>query len=398
MVFQRASFPAPTRCTIEERDDDATFTEGRGQARARGRRTRRTDEAAMSMAEALIVKIVAVILVMFIVGLVVWRRMRPKSPEANKDSEPPARKLTRSGEIESQRRRAQLEAQVELTPEQKAERTERKFRKALVAEAPDLAPSPLLRKMADSAAEAWIELKDVRRAADIYRDARLHERAVQLYLNDLQDPGAAARVVLSRRDFLKAGELFKQAGDTRGQCVCWLEWGKTAPDPLEREAAMREIGAELFGRLIAKIAEARPATTENVPLLQRLAGALDEQAQPHDVLAICQRLHQASPDADNSERIARLERHIAGESETDRFSSEFDGAVLALPALEAVPDSIPPGPIDLPRVDKPSRPIPAAKDDTGKTALAVVELEKRAARRENTVAEEQVARSRLDQR
>jgi hypothetical protein len=357
----------------------------------------------MSMAEALILKIVAVILTMFVVGLVVWRRMRPKPPdEANKDSEPPARKLTRSGEIESQRRRgtrtAELEAQVELTPEQKAERTERKFRKALVAEAPDLAPSPLLRKMADTAAEAWIELKNVRRAADIYRDARLHERAIQLYLNDLKDPGEAARVVLSRGEFLKAGELFKQAGDTRGQCVCWLEWGKTVPDPLEREAAMREIGTELFGRLLAKIAEARPASPENVPLFQRLAGALDEQSQPHDVLSICQRLQQASPDVDNSERIARLERHIAGESETDRFSDEFDGAVLALPALEAVPDSIPPGPIDLPRVDKPSRPIPAAKDDTGKTALAVVELEKRAARRENTVAEEQVARSRLDQR
>jgi hypothetical protein len=205
-------------------------------------------------------------------------------------------------------------------------------------------------------------------------------------------------VVLSRGDFLKAGALFKQAGDIRGQCVSWLEWGKTVPDPLEREAAMREIGPELFGRLIAKIAESRPATTENVPFLWRLAGALDELTQPHDVLAICQRIHQASPDADSAERIARLERQIAGESESDRYSDEFDGAVLALPALEAVPESIPPGPINLPRVDKPSRPIPVAKDDTGKTALAVVELEKRAARRENAVAEEKVARSRSDQR
>jgi hypothetical protein len=356
----------------------------------------------MSMAEALIVKIVAVILVLFIVGLVVWLRKRPKR-EASAESDRPARRVpTRSGEMEAQRRRGartgELEAAQDLTPEQRAERTERKFRKALVAELPDLAPSPLLRKLADGAADAWLELKNVRRAADIYRDARLHERAVQLYLNELQDPGEAARVVMSRGDFLKAGALFKQAGDTRGQCVCWLEWGKSAPDPLAREAEMREIGPELFGRLLAKIAETRPATTENVLLFQRLAGALDEFQMPHDVLAICQRLHQASPDADNSERIAHLERHIAGESETDRYSDEFDGAVLALPALTAVPESMPPGPINLPRVNSPSRPFPAANDDTGKTALAEVKLEKKAARRANDVAEEQVARSRSDQR
>jgi hypothetical protein len=175
-------------------------------------------------------------------------------------------------------------------------------------------------------------------------------------------------------------------------------WGKSAPDPLEHEAAMREIGDVLFGRLVAKIAEARPATPENVPVLRRLAGAIDDFAMPFDALAVCKRLHEVAPDADIAERIDRLERHIAGETEADRHSDEFDGALLALPPAAPVPDSIPPGPLDLPRIDRPSRPIAAQKDETGKTALAEVKLQKVAARRDNTVAEEQVARSRLDQR
>jgi hypothetical protein len=345
----------------------------------------------MSMAEALTLKIVAVILTLFVVGLIVWRRMRPRPPESEpkaKDTQP-IRRPTRSGE---------MPAAQDLTPEQRAERTERKFRKALVAEAPDLAPSPLLRKLAEAAAESWLDLKEQRRAADIYRDARMHERAIHFYLEVLKLPSEAARVVLSRGEHLKAGALFKQAGDIRGQCVCWLEWGKSAPDPLEHEAAMRELGAALFGRLLAKIAEARPATPENAPLLRRMAGAIDEFAMPFDALALCKRLYEAAPDPDVSERIARLERHIAGETEAERLSDEFDGALLALPPAGPVPDSIPPGPLDLPRVDRPSRPIPVQKDETGKTALAVVELEKREARRANAVAEEQVARSRLDQR
>lgn len=360
----------------------------------------------MSDVLLLTLKIVGVIVVLFVASMVVVRRVYGKADddtdEGNAKPSEPAR-----ASLRARRDSTGLELPDGGDPRERAELLEKKFRKALSAEGGDLAPGALVKKLATTAAEAWLQVDEVRRAADIYRDARINDQALKYYVEVLGDFEEGARVASRKGDHARAAMLYTQVGDKRSACVSWLEWGRRAADPLRHEKIMRGVGDDLFAGILAKIVEMRPATPENVPLFRRIIEVIDEQASPADALTVYRRLVEAAPHAEDVRaQIARLEARLSEGLTRGSERDELDAVVL--PTLDASAeeptedfDALP---LELPRIEprRPtkSRPIAVGEraDGTGKTALAVVALEKRVARREGNAVEEQVARSRVDER
>ena len=302
------------------------------------------------------------------------------------------------------------------TPTEQAENSERKFRKALAAETGDLAPSALLRTLAESAAQAWTALEQTRRVAEIYRDARLHDKALKLYVNTLKDYPTAALVASRKGDHALAAKLHTYVGDKDKALASWVEWGRTAANPLLHVKEMRAFGEEQFANVLVSIIETRPATEKEAEVLYRLGGALDGGGFPSAALRVFDRLIEVAPSYKDVPALrAELEQRVAAEahapSELDADGGgQFEALTLPTAGASARTDSDPPfALLELPHIDdgsEPAEPEPtaAAAPDASqteplvKTALASLALVSAKRRVPKGAVEEQAARSVHDDR
>jgi tetratricopeptide (TPR) repeat protein len=386
----------------------------------------------MDMAHVLMWRIIAVIAALFTVGLLIWRQMgggKPSEDDADEDSDEEGQRNsavhTRSrstgplprAEDKSSPRGQRLSpdpaagAAPPPSPSELAEQAERKFRKALAGEASDLAPSALLRTFAETAAQAWLALGDIRRVAEVYRDARIFDKALKLYVNTLKDYPEAAIVASRKGDHARAAQLYTYLGDKDKALASWLEWGRTAVNPLQYGKEMRAFGEEQFANVLVRIIETRPASEKDAELLYRLAGALDEGGFPQAALRVFARLAEVVPNyKDVAACRAQLEQRVADEA---RNSSPLDadgGGLFDPLALPSAPfQSEPPQELlELPCIeDEPEQPAAeeaaAAPDDSQteplvKSALASLALVKASRRARKDVVEEHVSRPRHDNR
>ncbi len=389
----------------------------------------------MDMAHVLMWRIIAVIAALFTVGLLIWRQMgggKAADDDAEEGEEPEEQQARTSAVHARKRSTGPLPTADEKsaavrnprltpdpatgpitppTPAELAEQSERKFRKALAGETSDLAPSALLRTLAEAAAQAWLALEDTRRAAEVYRDARIYDKALKLYVNTLKDYPEAAIVASRKGDHARAAQLHTYLGDKEKALASWLEWGRTAVNPLQYAKEMRAFGEEYFANVLVRIIETRPASEKDAELLYRLAGALDEGGFPQAALRVYVRLAEVVPHyKDVAACRAQLEERVAAEARsTSPLDAEAGGLFdpLALPTASF--DSEPPQELlELPRIDdEPEVPVaeePAPPPDDSQTealvksALAAVALVKAARRARKDVVEEQVSRPRHDNR
>jgi tetratricopeptide (TPR) repeat protein len=364
-----------------------------------------------------------------VAGFVVWRKLREGSASADASpadgkGEPPPSAPAKSASGHTGRLSPDPAANAAAstpaappTPLELAEQAERKFRKALAAEAGDLAPSALLRTLAEKAAHAFSELEDTRRAAEIYRDARIHDKALKLYVNTLKDYPEAAQVASRKGDHALSAKLYTYVGDKEKALTSWVEWGRKAANPLQHAKEMRALGEEHFANVLVSIIETRPATNKDAELLYRLGGALDAGGFPSAALRVFARLVQVVPNyKDVAELRVELEQRVEAEARAQRMpeaesGSQFEAVTLPTVSGPVAHDSDPPfALLELPHIDDNNEaealaaeasadaPDASQTESLVKTALATLALVTTAKRVRKGVVEEQVARTSHDDR
>ncbi len=131
-----------------------------------------------------------------------------------------------------------------------------------------------LQRLARVAGEALLAEGDIRRAADVYRDAELDDEAIHLYVNVLGEPGQAA-VILSRAgNHQRAAELYELAGEAERAAQAWVVVADASKRPSDYYARVEQLApAVAVGWLEHQAASRRP-DHDSAPLYYHLARAL----------------------------------------------------------------------------------------------------------------------------
>lgn len=163
-----------------------------------------------------------------------------------------------------------------VTPAERARKLEDELRAALARGATDPAGKAKVEALGNQCAEAWLALGDVKRAAEVCKDAGLVDQAVNLYVNLLGDFGSAAALLGGRGDHKRAAELYAQAGLKERALDAWISWSKGAEDPLAHLGQVRELGDDALDTMAEAITKLRPLERDQkaLDLHYRLAVAL----------------------------------------------------------------------------------------------------------------------------
>lgn len=145
-----------------------------------------------------------------------------------------------------------------------------------------------LQQAAVSAAESALASGELRRAADIYRDAGLFEEAVHLLVNVLGQPGDAAPLLAARGHRDRAAELYELAGQKTKAAETWAEVARASAKPeqyINRIAALDpSLAVQTLSRIIGKASPNRDTAELHYGYGEALE-AVGERAKALEVFA-----------------------------------------------------------------------------------------------------------------
>ncbi len=210
----------------------------------------------------------------------------------------------------------------------------------------DPAAEAEVQELAREAADNLLASGDMRRAAEVYRDAGLEEEAIHLYVNVLGAPGEAAPLLAARGNHERAAELYEMAGKKERAASEWVEVAKDAERPdsyidriealsqdvafnfLKLQTQLRELttaNAELHYRL-AKLSEARGDPGYAIEIYTNLAGAVAEYKDVGARIRTLRSAADASPAAVSPSAETKIKNADAQESQGTLPSATDDDA------------------------------------------------------------------------
>lgn len=193
-----------------------------------------------------------------------------------------------------------------------------------------------LQSMAHAAANALLAEGDIRRAADVFRDADLDDEAIHLYVNVLGEPGLAAPLLARRGNHERAAELYELAGETQRAATTWVEVARLAQRPeifLDRiERLSRDVATAFLDQEVRR----RPLDTSNAELFYRFAQGLAKRGDSQPAIDMYRRLREvvgAYKDIDS-----QIELLVSGKHPMDaRAQPQTTAASAAATATAAFP-------------------------------------------------------------
>ncbi len=195
----------------------------------------------------------------------------------------------RADELEGLALAAEDPARVEAADGERISRArelEREFRDAKATDKGKSERVGALQERARAAAEALLKDGEIRRAAEVYRDAGLDDEAIHLLVNVLGSPGEAAPLLAARGNHERAAELYELAGQKERAAASWVEvaHGSKRPDSfIDRiESLSRRVALEFMERET----QVRPLSAGTVELHYRYAGALERMGEVEGALQI----------------------------------------------------------------------------------------------------------------
>lgn len=174
---------------------------------------------------------------------------------------------------------------------QSSEHPERRFRKVLAEARDDVEGKTKLQEAGAEAAEELLRQGDIRRAAEVYKEAGLIDEAVHLYVNVLGAPGEAAPLVAARGNHERAAELFELAGKLERAAALWVDIARVSSQPegyIDRIESLSEDAVRAF---LEELTRARPLADKSVELHYRLARVLERQGEAARALTIYEQVH-----------------------------------------------------------------------------------------------------------
>ncbi len=200
-----------------------------------------------------------------------------------------------------------------LTPADRARRAESKFLKTRDRAANgDPQASSVLEELGREAAEAMLSAGETRRAAELCEEAGLLDQAINLYVNLLGEPGAAAPLLSKRGDHKRAAELYEAAGKKERAFASWMEWSKKASDPLLHLSEVERLGDDTAYRLLDAVVQQRPLKPNNIDLHYRVVRAYEQRDRVAAAVPILEQIVGLSPQFEDAEqKLAHMRTVLA---------------------------------------------------------------------------------------
>jgi eukaryotic-like serine/threonine-protein kinase len=181
-------------------------------------------------------------------------------------------------------------------PVRRGQQMEADFRRQQALSSGSEADRAKLQSLARVTADALLGDGDMRRAADVLRDAELHDEAIHLYVNVLGEPGLAAPILAHKGNHERAAELYEMAGQNERAATTWVQ--------IARQAAKPEIFLDRIERLSRDVAstflEQHTGTIhidkQSAELFYRYASLLAKKGDSQRALGVYQKIKGAVAD------------------------------------------------------------------------------------------------------
>ena len=190
-------------------------------------------------------------------------RLRGGSDESEEDRQPseaPRRAFTDEDES----------LEVDLVPSLKpAADAETAFRQKMsgASEAPE--EDPEVQELAAEAADKLLAAGEIRRAAEVFRDAGLLDEAVHLFVNVLGAPGEAAPLLAARGNHERAAELYEMAGLLERAAAAWVEIARESDRPDSYVDRIEALSEDVAFNFLSMETSVRPLTEDTAELHYR---------------------------------------------------------------------------------------------------------------------------------
>jgi tetratricopeptide (TPR) repeat protein len=209
------------------------------------------------------------------------------------------------------------------------EEVEARFRAARTAATEDAAGRARLQQAGADAAESLLRSGNIRRAAEVYRDAGLYEEAVHLYVNVLGAPGEAAPLLAAQGKHERAAELYELAGQVERAAAVWADVARASTHPEMYVDRIERLAAGVAFQLLEDVAVARPLSPQTAEIHYRLAQAVERRGDRRRAMDLYVALQgKVGPYKDVERQIAAL--RSAGPS-----VAPAPGAAAGAPARDA---------------------------------------------------------------
>ncbi|MGE0867817.1 MAG: serine/threonine-protein kinase [Kofleriaceae bacterium] len=162
--------------------------------------------------------------------------------------------------------------------------------------------------LARAAADALIADGEVRRAADIFRDAMFDDEAIHLYVNVLGEPAVAAPILAGKGAHERAAELYELAGQTERAAFAWVDVARAAPRPEIFLDRIERLSPDILATFLDHETRTRSVDASNAELFYRLASLVAKAGDSGRAL----------------ELLRQLKASIGAYKEVDRQIQELD--------------------------------------------------------------------------
>ena len=152
-----------------------------------------------------------------------------------------------------------------------ASEAEADFRKAQAEAVGDPAAKARMQELARETADKLLAAGEMRRAAEVFRDAGLDEEAVHLFVNVLGAPGEAAPLMAAHGNHARAAELYEMAGHLERAAASWVEVARESDKPDAYLDRIEDLSADVAFNFLQMETKVRALNSENAELHYRLA-------------------------------------------------------------------------------------------------------------------------------
>ncbi len=188
---------------------------------------------------------------------------------------------------------------------------ESKLRAMLAKGATDPASQGELQQVAQQAAEEALAGGEIRKAAEMYRDAGLHDEAIHLFANVLGAPGEAAALVAARGHHDRAAELYEIAGQKERAAAAWAECARREDRVAPFVEKIERNDARVAMKFFEEVTASRPATDDSAEVYYRFARHLEGNGERPRALEVFRTLQRGVANyRDVAARVSDLESSI----------------------------------------------------------------------------------------
>ena len=214
-----------------------------------------------------------------------------------------------------------------LTPAEQVDQQEEEFQELVrLARDGDDESRQRAEAMGQEMAEILLAAGETRKAAEICRDAGLVDQAINLFVNLLGDPAAAAPLLAERGEHERAADLYEAAGQKERALAAWCTWSAEADDPLSKLDSVRRLGDDAVITLLDVVTEQRPPAKETLELHMRIAGAFEQAKRPDSAFRLLKRLSRIDSESkDIQQRLRQLREEVARAAKIKKGEDEERG-------------------------------------------------------------------------